>query len=140
MKNFLILLFLGGIIAISSYLAGYYFGAESRVAWRINNTLHFLGGVYAFFFIGSVFNVTKRYHNTIAAPLAKSVIFIFGALFLGVLWEWYELFFIYWQKVFVMKNQGAAIYIDTMGDLALDLLGALSAGFYYIFVKNGKNK
>lgn len=140
MKNFFILLFLGGTIVLSSYLAGHYLGVESRVVWWISNALHFLGGVYAFFFVGSVFNITKRYHNTMAMPLVKSIIFIFGALVLGVFWEWYELFFIYWEKVFTLKNQGAAIYIDTMGDLALDLLGALSAGFYYIFIKNGKNK
>lgn len=140
MKKFFILLFLGGIIALSSYSAGHYLGVESRIVWRINNTLHFLGGLYAFFLISSIFDITKNYHNTVSTFVMKAVIFIFGALFLGVLWEWFELFFIYWEKVSMLKNQGAAIYIDTMGDLALDLFGALSAGFYYTVIKNGKNK
>lgn len=140
MKKFFILLFLGGIIVLFSYLVGHYLGVESRVVWRISNVLHFLGGLYAFFFISSVFDITKKYHKTIAIPLMKAVIFIFGALFLGVLWEWYELFFIYFEKVFMLKNQGAAIYIDTMGDLALDLFGALLAGFYYTVIKNDKKK
>lgn len=139
MKKLFILLFLGGIIALFSYLAGYYLGTESRAAWRINNILHFLGGVYAFFFVGSVFDITKKYHNTAAAPLMRSIIFVLGALFLGVLWEWYELFFIYWKDI-LSSLKSNPIYIDTMGDLALDLSGALLAGFYYIFIKNGKNK
>lgn len=139
MKIFFILLFLGSVIVLSSYLAGHYFGIESKITWRISNTLHFLGGVYAFFFVGSFFNITKRHHNTVATPLVKSVIFVFGALFLGVLWEWYELFFIYWDKVFELLESNL-VYIDTMSDLALDLFGALLAGFYYVVVKNGKNK
>ena len=138
MKKFIILLFLGGAIVLFSYLTGYYFGLESRKVWLISNVLHFLGGIYAFFFIGSIFNVTKKYHNTIATPVMKAVIFIFGALFLGVLWEWYELFFIFWDKVFVLKSQNVAIYVDTMGDLSLDLLGALLAGFYYLAIRKWK--
>jgi|SRR3989344_201128 len=139
MKKFFILLFLGGIIVLSSYLVGYYFGAEPRLVWRISNALHFLGGIYGFFFIHSVFEITKKYHNIVTTPLAKTIVFIFGALVLGVLWEWYELFFIYWNSSLLMAK-GNGVYLDTMGDLAFDSLGAILAGFYYTTIKNVKNK
>ena len=132
MKKFVILLFLGGAIVLFSYLTGYYFGLESRKVLLISSALHFLGGIYAFFFVFSVFDITKKYHNTITISPMKALIFISGALALGVLWEWYELFFIYWDKVSILSKQSAMIYVDTMGDLALDLAGALSASFYYL--------
>mgnify|MGYP001604270658 FL=1 len=138
MKKFIILLFLGGAIVLFSYSAGNYLGLESRKVWLISNVLHFLGGIYTFFFIGSIFNVTKKYHNTSATPVMKAVIFIFGALFLGVLWEWYELFFIYWDKVFILNKQSALVYVDTMGDLSLDLAGAFLASFYYLYKESWK--
>lgn len=139
MKKFFILLFLGGMIVLSSYLAGYYLGAESRMTWRVSNILHFLGGIYAFFFVSSVFDITKKYHNTATTSIMKAVIFIIGALFLGVLWEWYELFFIYWKEIFILPK-GNMVYIDTMSDLALDLFGALLAGLYSIIAKNAKKR
>lgn len=132
MKKVVILLLLGGVIVFLSYLTGYYFGLESRTVRLVSNVFHFLGGIYAFFFVISVFDVTKKYHNTAAAPFMKALFFIFGALALGVLWEWYEFIFIYYDKVFSSDGQGAAVYADTMGDLALDLLGAASAGFYFL--------
>lgn len=138
MKKFIILLFLGGIIVLFSYLISGYFGLESRQVWLISNSLHFLGGAYAFFFVGSVFNITKKYHNTVTSPLFKALFFVFGALTLGVLWEWYELIFIFWDKIFILKSQSVAIYVDTMGDLALDLFGALLASFYYLYKESWK--
>lgn len=139
MKKFIILLFLGGAIVLFSYLISGYFGLESRQVWLISNVLHFLGGAYAFFFVGSVFNITKKYHNTVTSPLFKALFFVFGALALGVLWEWYELIFIYWDKAFILNKQSALIYVDTMGDLALDLAGALSAGFYSLVKESWKS-
>lgn len=138
MKKIVILLFLGGIIVLFSYSIGNYFGLESRKAWLISNSLHFLGGAYAFFFIASVFDTTKKYHNTVTSPLFKALFFVFGALTLGVLWEWYELIFIFWDNIFILKNQDVALYVDTMGDLALDLFGALLASFYYLYRESWK--
>lgn len=138
MKKFIILLFLGGIIVLFSYSVGNYFGLESRKVWLISNVLHFLGGVYAFFFVSSLFNITKKYHNTATSPLFKALIFVSGALTLGVLWEWYEFIFIYWDKVFILNKQSALVYVDTMGDLALDTLGAILAGVYYVTKNHGK--
>jgi len=140
MKKFIILLFLGSIIVLFSYLSGYYFGLESRRASLISNILHFLGGIYAFFFIASVFDVTKKYHNTITVPLMRALIFICGALVLGILWEWYEFIFIYYDKVFILNRQSNMIYIDTISDLMLDLLGAGLAGFYYFVRELRKNE
>ena len=133
MKKFIILLFLGGAIVLFSYLIGGYFGLESRQVWVISNALHFLGGIYAFFFVNSLFNITKKYHNTTTSPLFKALFFVSGALTLGVLWEWYELIFIFWDNIFILKSSSVAIYVDTMGDLALDLFGALLASFYYLY-------
>lgn len=138
MKKFIILLFLGGAIVLFSYLTGYYFGLESRSVWLISNVLHFLGGIYAFFFVALVFEVTNKYHNTIAIPTMRALIFISSALILGVLWEWYEFFFIYYDKVFILNKQSALVYVDTMSDLALDLAGALLASFYYLVRRRWK--
>lgn len=138
MKKFITLFLLGGAIVLFSYLTGYYFGLESHTVKWISNSLHFLGGMYAFFFTASVFTVTKKYHNTITAPVMEALIFILGALALGVLWEWYELIFIYWDKAFILNKQSALIYVDTMSDLFLDLLGALLAGFYYLGIRKWK--
>ena len=140
MKKFIVLLFLGGIIVLFSYLTGYYFGLESRIVGLISNSLHFLSGIYAFFFVVSVFDITKKYHNTITVPLMESLIFICGALALGVIWEWYEFIFIYWDKVFILNKQSTLIYVDTVSDLALDLLGALSASFCYLIRKKWKKQ
>lgn len=125
-------------MVLFSYLSGYYFGLESRVVAHISNILHFLGGAYAFFFAASVFYVTKKYHNTVTSPIMEVLIFICGALVLGVLWEWYEFIFIYWDRVFILNKQSVLIYVDTMSDLALDLAGALSASFYCLIRKKWK--
>lgn len=138
MKKIIILLFLGGAIVLFSYLIGNYFGLESRLVFLISNVLHFLGGIYAFFFVASIFDISKRYHNIKTLPQVEALIFIFGALVLGVLWEWYEFFFIYYDKVFIINKQSILVYVDTMGDLALDLAGALLAGFYYFFRETWK--
>lgn len=133
MKKNIILLFLGGAIVLFSYLTGNYFGLESRQVWLISNILHFLGGIYAFFFVNSLFDISKKYHNIKTLPQVEALFFIAGALALGVMWEWYEFFFIYWDKVFILNKQSALVYVDTISDLALDFFGALLAGFYYSF-------
>ncbi len=137
MKKFIALLLLGGVIVLFSYLTGYYFGIDSKAVVWISNALHFLGGIYAFFFIASVFTVTKKYHHTTTVPFMEALIFILGALALGILWEWYELIFIYWDKAFILK-QSILIYVYTMSDLSLDLLGALLAGFCYLVIRKWK--
>ena len=139
MKQFLLLLFLGGIIVLISFLTAWYFGPTSPIDWRVSNVLHFLGGIYAFFFIRFVFGFTHKYHKTETAFLMKIVIFAGGALILGVLWEWYEFIFIFQYGTFELSPKGITVYFDTMTDLMLDLLGAISAGFY-LAIKNGKNK
>lgn len=132
--RFLFLLFLGGLIVLTSFLFGWYFGLTSLLSWWLANSFHFLGGIYAFFFIRFIFGATRKYHKTETAFLMKIIIFSGGALILGVLWEWYEFIFIY-----QLSPKGISVYFDTMTDLAFDLAGALSAGVYLI-IKNGKNK
>ncbi|MBI2446429.1 MAG: hypothetical protein HYV51_01240 [Parcubacteria group bacterium] len=139
--KFLLLLFLGGLIVLVSFLFGWYSDLTSLLSWWVANSLHFLGGIYAFFFVKFVFNATHKYHKTETAFLMKIIIFTGGALVLGVLWEWYEFIFIYnyGNGVFRLLPKSITIYHDTMTDLMFDLLGAASVGVYLI-VKNGKNK
>lgn len=137
--RFLLLLFLGGFIVLTSFLLSRYFGLTSLVGWWLANSLHFLGGIYALFFIRFIFNFTHKYHKTETAFLMKIIIFSSGALVLGVLWEWYEFIFIYQYGAFGLSPKGITVYSDTITDLALDLLGAILAGVYLI-IKNGKNK
>ena len=139
MKKFIILLFLGGIIVLFSYLTGYYFSFDSLAVWWISNALHFLGGIYAFFFIRFIFNFTYKHHKTKTAFLMEIIIFVGGALIIGLLWEWYEFIFVFKYGALILEPKGISVYFDTMIDLMFDLLGALSASIYLI-VKNGKNK
>ena len=137
--RFLLLLFLGGFIVLTSFLTAWYFGPTSLIDWRVANGLHFLGGIYAFFFIKLVFSSTYKYHKTETAFLMKMVIFAGGALILGVLWEWYEFIFIYQYGALELAPKGITVYSDTMTDLMFDLLGAISVSVYLI-LKNVKNK
>lgn len=132
--RFMFLLFLGGLIVLTSFLFGWYFGLTSLLSWWLANSFHFLGGIYAFFFIRFIFGATRKYHKTETVFLMKIIIFSGGALILGVFWEWYEFIFIY-----QLSPKGISVYFDTMTDLVFDLAGALSAGVYLI-IKNGKNK
>ncbi len=137
--KFLFLLFLGGLIVLASFLFGWYFGLTSLFSWWFANSFHFLGGVYAFFFIKFIFGATRKYHKTDTAFLMKIIIFSGGALILGVIWEWYEFIFFYRHGTFGLSPKSISVYFDTLTDLIFDLLGALSAGIYFI-IRNGKNK
>ncbi len=139
MKKFLFLLFLGGIIVLFSYQVDYYFGQALWVGWWAANVLHFLGGIYAFFFIRSLYYLTKKYHKTTTAFLFEIIIFAVGAIILGVVWEWYEFIFVYKYGTFAMSKWSITTYIDTIYDLMLDSVGALFAGVY-LLIKNEKNK
>jgi len=139
MKKFLFLLFLGGVIVFFACFASYYFGPKSWVGWWVANISHFLGGIYAFFFVRSLYYLTEKYHRTTTVFLFKMIIFAGGALILGVLWEWYEFIFIYKYGTFIISQLSVTAYTDTIIDLMFDLLGGLSAGVYLI-AKNEKNK
>ena len=139
--KFLLLLFLGCLIVLASFLFGWYSDLTSLFSWWVANSFHFLGGIYAFFFVKFVFNATRRYHKTETDFLMKIIVFAGGALIMGVLWEWYEFVFIYHygNGVFGLLPKSITIYYDTMTDLMFDLLGAALAGVYLV-IKNGKNK
>lgn len=139
MKKFLFLLFFGVIIVIFSYWAAYYFGPSSWTGWWVANVLHFLSGIYAFFFVRSCYYLTEKRHRTTTAFLFKIIIFVGGALILGVIWEWYEFIFTFKYGALARSQLSVTTYIDTMTDLMFDLFGALLAGVYLI-IKNGKNK
>ncbi len=136
--KFIFLLFLGGLIVLASFLFGWYFG-PSLTSWWLANGFHFIGGFYAFFFTKFVFNITRKYHKTEAVFLMKIIVFVGGALVLGLLWEWYEFIFVFKYGAIVLEPKGITVYFDTLIDLMFDLLGAASAGIYLI-IKNAKNK
>ena len=115
--KFLFLLFLGGLIVLVSFLFGKYFGLISITGWWVANALHFIGGVYAFFFIKFVFNSTRKYHKIETALLMKVAIFSSGALVLGVLWEWYEFIFIFKFGTLILEAKGISVYFDTMFEI-----------------------
>ena len=141
MKKTVGLLVLGGCIVFLAYTLAYIFG-DSLLGWWLANILHFSGWLYAVLFLRTLFNSTGKYHQTKTAWWMKLLIFIFGALVMGVLWEWYEFVFIYWNKIFVLHQEWAilAIYVDTMSDLFIDLLGAMAAGIYLsLHLWNRKN-
>ncbi len=139
MKKFLLLLFLGAVIVVLANLAAYYFGPASWTGWWVASIFHFLGGVYAFFFVRSLYRLTEKRHKTTTVFLFKIIIFAGGALVLGVIWEWYEFIFIYNYGALARSQLTITTYSDTITDLMFDLLGALSSSVYLI-VKNGKNK
>jgi hypothetical protein len=100
--------------------------------YEFDSVVHFLAGaaLSAFFlwlyFYSGFFNPHKR---TLAKFLVVS---IFGTMFLGVLWEIYELVF---GQTMVSKIDYP---YDTMMDLIMSFLGSVAMCFY-AYIKEEKN-
>jgi len=104
--------------------------------WSVNefdSVVHFLGGatLSAFFlwlyFFSGYFNPAKRDLKTFL------LVSIFGAMFVAVSWEIYEIFL----GEAVMNK--AEYPFDTMLDIIMDLLGILAVCFYgYLKEHNAK--
>lgn len=123
------LLFIGGAIVATTFIVTAIFGAGTREAWWISNFLHLIGGIYAFFFVRAVFNYTESYHKITGAPWAKTILFIIGALVLGVFWEWFELLLDRY-RVLIAGRVSLMSYADNIGDLITDTAGAVVAAWY----------
>lgn len=131
MKKVVNLLFLGAGIVFLSYASASFFDITTLTWWWISNVFHFVGGIYAFFLVRAIFRYTEKYHRTQAPFWMEIVIFILGALAVGVLWEWYELA-IDRYNVFIRHRASIMTYAENIGDLITDSLGAISAGIYLV--------
>ncbi|OGD30520.1 hypothetical protein A2833_02745 [Candidatus Azambacteria bacterium RIFCSPHIGHO2_01_FULL_44_55] len=132
MKKVINLLFLGVATVFLSYASASFLDITTWTWWWISNIFHFAGGIYAFFLARAIFRSTERYHRTQALFLMEIVIFILGALAVGVLWEWYELA-VDRYNIFIRHKASIMTYADNIGDLITDFLGALTAGIYLAF-------
>lgn len=128
------LLIIGGLIVAATFLVGLIWGVGTWESWWIANGLHFIGGAYAFFFVRAVFYYTKSYHKITAAPWAEILLFVIGALVLGVLWEWFE-FVLDRYRVLIAGKESLMTYADNIGDLITDTLGAIVAGICALRIK-----
>lgn len=131
-NNIVFLLCFGASLVAIAHIGGEFFEAGSQTWWRIANVLHFLGGVFAFFFIRAIFLYTKSHHRLSAAWWMELWIYVLGAVAMGVVWEWYE-FFLDRYRVLILGNASEMTYFDTIGDLALDTLGAMAAASFIWF-------
>jgi hypothetical protein len=123
------LLVVGGAIVATTFVVGLLFGDRTWTSWWIQNVLHFLGGFYAFFFVRTYFLYTKAKHQIEAPPLTEIILFMAGALIMGVFWEWFELLLDRY-RVFIEMKPSVMTYADNIGDLVTDTLGAIVAGIY----------
>lgn len=123
------MLVIGGAIVATNFVVIWLFGDRTWTNWWIANVLHFLGGFYAFFFVRACFLYTKSKHQISAPPLAEIILFIVGAVIMGVFWEWFELLLDRY-RVFIEMKPSAMTYADNIGDLITDTLGAIAAGVY----------
>ncbi len=124
-KKIYIFFIVGGAIVATAYLFGWILG-DTWMGWWVANVLHFIGGFYAFFFVRATFLYTKLLHQTSTKFWMEIILFIAGALILGVFWEWYELAVDRYQ-LFVMGEPSIMTYADNIGDLIIDTLGAAVA-------------
>ena len=125
---FFLLALVGGL----NYIANLY-----HLYWSANefdSLVHFLGGAaLAAFFLWLYFS--SGYFNPAKRDLKKFLLVsIFGAMFVAVSWEIYELFL---GEAVVNK---AEYPFDTMLDLIMDFLGAVAICFYgYLKEHNAKS-
>lgn len=138
-KKIYILLFIGGLIVAANGAVSYLiFGPASWNAWRVANGAHFIGGLYAFFFLRAIFEYTKETHQIKAPPAVEFVLLVMGALMLGLFWEWFE-FAIDRYQVLILGRRSVMTYADNIGDLIIDALGATAAAiFAYCRLTAGK--
>jgi len=116
------LLLLIGAIHIAGILNSWYF----TYPW-IDIPMHFLGGMWAVFFLFWIFE-KKKNDYLFTSPKVLSFLFALGfAALVGILWEFFEFLF----DVFI-SSRGFAYAAqtssaDTMGDLFMDLVGGFFA-------------
>lgn len=128
-RKIYILLVIGGAIVAATFVVGLIWGIGTWESWWIANALHFIGGAYAFFFVRAVYGYMRPMHKISAPPATEIIIFVAGALILGVFWEWFE-FVLDRYRVLIVGKDSLMTYADNIGDLITDTLGALVAALY----------
>lgn len=127
LKKIYWLLFWGGCFVVLAYTPTFFFDpATSWTLWWIDNGFHMLGGAYAFFFSRALWRYAKLHYQIVMPPGGEVLIWIAGALIIGVFWEWYELI-VDRYEVFILRVPSIMTYADNIGDLAFDTFGALVA-------------
>ena len=122
--NFLLIIFLVNV-------ASFYFDWYLKYFW-FNMVLHFLGG---FFMAMLMANYLKE--NISSGSKIKNMLVILGAtIFVGVVWEFAEYIANQTLAEPVYKYFQTRVYFmgdldDTVNDLFMDLMGALSFVFVY---------
>lgn len=85
-----------------------------------------LSGLYIYYYSGYI--TPRHQERFFAITLA-----VFSALFIGIMWEFFEFAIDVYTKTTIngitVMNQKIG---DTLGDLAADMVGALSAAFIFI--------
>lgn len=133
------LLLLGGAIVGAAFLITWLWGYATWQAWWASNVLHLGGGVYGFFFVRALFERTRRAHGIYTYPWMEAILFVGGAIVLGVAWEWYE-FMIDRYSVLILGLPSLMSYADNIGDLGTDTLGALIAAGIFLARRNSRAK
>lgn len=102
--------------------------------WWFDIMMHFLGGMFV-----AAASLYLYYHSSYITPLHKGAFFVLvfslmAATFIGVLWELFE------YSLELIRGEVNSVLFprltlsDTLGDLVMDMLGALIMGFLYIFL------
>ncbi len=117
------------VAIIALWYLGLYFSLY-WVLWWYDVVMHFLGGfwigliIYILFLYGEKENFSSRVNLLLAV--------IMGIFLVGVMWEWFEL------EKGLASFETEDYFVDTIIDLIVDLLGALSA--YYLVLNWKKIK
>lgn len=129
LRRIYILSAIGALFVIFVQIVGLLVDNTTYLIWWIANLFHAMGGAYAVIFLKAVLQYYKS-RNQIILPLGfELLIFVGGAIVLGVFWEWYELIMDRYG-LFILGIPSLASYADNVGDLAFDTLGALIAVLY----------
>lgn len=103
-----------------------FFGNKFYLYWSVSwfdMVMHFLAGVLIAFFVC----LFAHYVSLTGYATRKTLYMAIGfSIFVGLIWEWYELYF---ELTFI--EDGFLYYRDTVSDLFLDILGTV-LGFIYI--------
>lgn len=132
LRRIYILTAMGGLFVIFVQIVGLLMDNTTYLVWWIANFFHTIGGAYAVIFTKTVFQYYKSRNKIVLPSGFEILIFVGGAVILGVFWEWYELILDRY-RLLVLGLPSTASYADNIGDLAFDSLGALLAGACLFF-------
>lgn len=107
------------VIAVSFYLLSYY--------WWFDNTLHFAGGLCVGFFSLWLYTGSREGGFSDTDKILLSA--VLGALIVGIGWEIFE------YSAGITSNTIGSYPLDTVKDLAVDVLGGYGAYCYFIIGK-----